>query len=80
MGLRVVELKPCPFCGSEDLDSESTNHTRYIRCQNCSASGGHSFDHEEDNCDHEEDNWSWETTISRWNKRVGVNYESKAVS
>lgn len=34
----LVELLPCPFCGSEDIDSP-TRYARYGRCNDCDAFG-----------------------------------------
>lgn len=34
-----IELLPCPFCGSKDIEHESINDARWLRCQNCSATG-----------------------------------------
>lgn len=34
----VVELKPCPFCGSMKLDVASTNaESHWIECEMCGA-------------------------------------------
>lgn len=36
------ELKPCPFCGGEAIESEPIDRSPYwrIRCRKCSASIG----------------------------------------
>jgi len=31
------ELKPCPFCGSDDLKTERVNRTVHIGCNDCEA-------------------------------------------
>jgi len=40
-----AKLKPCPFCGSEDVeistgyDLYGVTHYDYVQCQNCAADG-----------------------------------------
>jgi Lar family restriction alleviation protein len=34
-----IELKPCPFCGSEDLDIESGYDHAYVICERCETEG-----------------------------------------
>jgi Lar family restriction alleviation protein len=55
-----MKIKPCPFCGSEDI--ECKDHSRkcdvwFIQCQDCYATFPH-FDSEEE-------------AIEAWNTRVG---------
>lgn len=37
----MTEIKPCPFCGSEDIDYGVYNGTLngfgYVQCENCGA-------------------------------------------
>ena len=36
----MAELKPCPFCGSTELDIDINNANNYfVYCLNCGASG-----------------------------------------
>ena len=38
------ELKPCPFCGSEDVLEQDTGiNIPYLLCNDCHAQGPHSF-------------------------------------
>ena len=32
-----IELKPCPFCGSEDVSCDRLEDVAYVECWNCSA-------------------------------------------
>lgn len=32
-----IELKPCPFCGSEDVSCDRFEDVAYVECWNCSA-------------------------------------------
>lgn len=54
---QIIKLKPCPFCGSENLDVASTNeHAHWIVCDDCDASAA-----------------SGETLaegVSKWNRRA----------
>ena len=34
-----VKLKPCPFCGGENLLTEPSNDESYVHCQDCKADG-----------------------------------------
>jgi Lar family restriction alleviation protein len=55
-------LKPCPFCGSDDLYFNMVNHCRVkhladeIRCASCDAAGGERYTPDE--------------AIEAWNMRV----------
>lgn len=51
-----MTLKPCPFCGSEDLDLPD-EFTSRIYCRNCCAEGPFT-------------NEDIEKSIELWNKRV----------
>lgn len=53
----MTELKPCPFCGSEDLECEDKKHIAAIYCD-CDAMMGY-FD-------------TIEEAIAAWNRRVGA--------
>lgn len=33
------DLKPCPFCGSEDVSVDTMLATGYVRCKTCQAFG-----------------------------------------
>lgn len=32
-----IELKPCPFCGSEDVSCDRLEDVYYVECWDCSA-------------------------------------------
>jgi len=34
--MAAIELKPCPFCGSEDIEMENS---AFVGCNACGASG-----------------------------------------
>ena len=40
----MLELKPCPFCGSENVKDlhkwQGPNHSAYIKCERCNARTG----------------------------------------
>jgi len=53
------KIKPCPFCGSKEVDICRTNKQAcWIRCHKCEAEG---------NCAEKR-----EDAITEWNKRVDV--------
>ena len=71
------ELKPCPFCGSRDLDVErsstrcwqgSTYYTVEIRCHKCWARH------------HGRDTWSEDdamrSAVEKWNRRAEAGKEN----
>lgn len=35
--MNEIELKPCPFCGSEDVTCDSLEDVYYVECFGCSA-------------------------------------------
>ena len=43
----MEELKPCPFCGSDDVVVEETDTSGYVRCRGCGAEGGLRYSHDE---------------------------------
>lgn len=52
-----VELKICPFCGSNNLDKNTTNENAYwIECKECTGQTMHGI--------------SWEEAVDNWNERV----------
>ena len=58
------ELKPCPFCGGEDIDFASTNGKSFaLVCRNCAArvGGRHYPDHVEQ-----------KEMIEKWNTRANM--------
>ena len=61
----MTELKPCPFCGSEDaqvkLYSEKGVRFWYVSCENCEISLDPMFWN---------DNQTKEEAIAKWNRRV----------
>lgn len=59
----IDELKPCPFCGSGDveieyLDKEFHDHYMFVRCKSCEASSAIYF--------------TRKRAIAAWNRRVRV--------
>lgn len=34
-----TKLKPCPYCGSEDLAEDTGGNSVFIRCKKCGAFG-----------------------------------------
>jgi Lar family restriction alleviation protein len=34
-----VELKPCPFCGSTEINKTDNGHEEWLQCENCGAGG-----------------------------------------
>lgn len=62
-----MELKPCPFCGSSDLETYYGS-IAFVRCKTCLASGpvmglGQQFAESIDR----------ENSRTGWNKRTGQN-------
>ena len=56
------KLKPCPFCGSDDLEMEgSIMSSYYVRCRKCGAGGGVMFPDNEENA------------VKMWNARAYEN-------
>jgi len=37
----MADLKPCPFCGSDDLGHAYTADRVFIRCGSCGSGGPH---------------------------------------
>lgn len=35
----MMKLRPCPFCGSEDVDLLNREYKSYAKCWNCRAEG-----------------------------------------
>lgn len=52
----MKELKPCPFCGSKDLELLGHFSIRWVACNSCYAESG-SYDTDEE-------------AIEAWNRRV----------
>jgi Lar family restriction alleviation protein len=53
------ELKPCPFCGSNDLDLCYVPKSHWVSCNVCNAEGPNG-------------NYSTvKKAIAAWNKRIG---------
>lgn len=48
--------RPCPFCGSEDVDVLSKNHFPYVSCNDCDCRGPDKYDPAE--------------AVDAWNKRA----------
>ena len=48
------KLRPCPFCGSEDVE----NTGNYVKCRNCLADGPFNYT----NVDEAAENWNTRTT------------------
>lgn len=42
-----IKLKPCPFCGSDDVVLDETYTSGYVRCRVCGAEGGLRDSHDE---------------------------------
>ena len=55
------EIKPCPFCGSDDLFPYEGEHYSSIICIDCRAEGPRVIIDPE--------NYNWEASIELWNKR-----------
>jgi Lar family restriction alleviation protein len=55
MKIGAYELKPCPFCGSDDLCNDLIIWSK-IRCMDCLSS---SYDYQ-----------TFEKAIEAWNKRI----------
>ena len=58
-----LEILPCPFCGGTNLHKESVTDCRFIRCQDCSSTGGYVF------AFRDSDSFSVEGSIKKWNTR-----------
>jgi Lar family restriction alleviation protein len=56
MKINDIELKPCPFCGSEDLYDDEMNNWVSIVCNECSGTSG---------CYN-----GLDLAIETWNKRI----------
>ena len=53
-----IKLKPCPFCGSDDVVVEETYTSGYVRCRDCGAEGGFRYSHDE--------------AVAAWNRRTNA--------
>ena len=52
------KLKPCPFCGSENVRDNYDSGYFWVECVDCGCDGPRSFE-----------NYEW--AIEKWNRRVG---------
>lgn len=59
------DLKPCPFCGSEDVSVDTMLTTGYVRCKTCQAFGPTVCS--------ETNEEAVEEAIKLWNKRTDDN-------
>ena len=55
--MSAVELKPCPFCGGEDILFHEANRTYQADCRDCEASAQYAYSRKE--------------AIANWNRRPG---------
>lgn len=39
----MTELKPCPFCGSDDLSTSTQGSAVYIECLGCGSQGPYAY-------------------------------------
>lgn len=54
----MTTLKPCPFCGSTDVDTTGNDEVWFVGCNQCEAGYGHStFDSAQG---------QWNTRVSPW--------------
>lgn len=61
----IAELKPCPFCGSDDLKVRKASFgVQYVLCTDCGAEGP-----PRDNL-HETSRMSEKIAVEQWNNRV----------
>jgi Lar family restriction alleviation protein len=49
------QMKPCPFCGSQDITQIRTDDSYWQKCRNCEATGPIGFKR------HDEDDPNWNT-------------------
>ncbi len=59
-----TKLKSCPFCKCKKIERESVRGCLYLRCSQCSSTGGHQFSHQ--------DNYTWEAAEKKWNTRTKI--------
>ncbi|PHM33312.1 Lar family restriction alleviation protein [Xenorhabdus innexi] len=63
------ELKPCPFCGSDNVGTEhhydfaDKDYEAWVNCYNCDASGSHA-------CWFDDVGEAYTEAIKVWNQRV----------
>ncbi len=58
----IDRLKPCPFCGSKDLEYEFSGSQGYIKCNSCYALGPEAAEAADPICD-------VDAAFDIWNKR-----------
>lgn len=57
--MKASDIKPCPFCGSDDIEIEQTNpEAIWFACNNCGAQAFHAN--------------HVELALANWNMRDGV--------
>ena len=73
MKIMDIEIKPCPFCGSEDIrmGGYSICADCYVECNNCSATISTSVDWEEGMTEREHDAACAPVLAKLWNRRQG---------
>ena len=59
-----IKLKPCPFCGSHNLNCVVKEYCCYVQCNDCGANGGKRI-------------MDGEKAVEAWNKRVVEDGETK---
>ena len=67
----MTELKPCPFCGSRDVDYAFQYETKFTKPYSfvgCAECGGMMVDRNLDHCLND--------AIEAWNRRVGDSDDS----
>ncbi len=52
----MTELKPCPFCGSKEVEMQGNSHHSWVVCDNCSTEGPVAPSQDE--------------AVERWNERA----------
>lgn len=65
----MEELKPCPFCGSDDVSRGHTFQSSlyFVECNNCECGSAHFID--DDGLNYNA-NSAWQAAVDSWNTRV----------
>ena len=84
--MKETELKPCPFCGSEDVKTVTTAHDAgmsgiikrvAVQCLKCHATGGVADDWDDYHQTIEQNKTLEDFAIERWNRRSEKMSEEK---
>jgi Lar family restriction alleviation protein len=76
----MIELKPCPFCGGENVGIYAFNIVvdARVECRDCGASSGeHNAEHVDGESHEEYEARCVELAVTAWNRRAEVGSDAQ---